>query len=510
MEQATNQFTKGLQMDTHPMVQSNDTLTDCLNGTLITMNGNEVVLQNDMGNRRVDNAFLPPGYEPVGMKEYGGIIYVAAYNPVTNHSQVGSFPSPERKLSPADAIKLESEEFNFDTKFYGSENIVHDDISGLNFLKNDSFLIPLTGDLNLHVGDKFTVYAADLSKMKERITNYDNIIIVDGKKYPLSPKNREFTLQLGILNSQNEFVDITKSLARWNGGEDIIATNIELGPKEFSNKTINYPYDENKTYYIQLEDYESSNDSYTINFKNGEDVLVTLDSNVKTEIPSQYILEFFKYPISITGSNIKIKKFVIIKKEENIEKNIVVFELDSLIELNDTPVTFPIVENGKLMITVDSKNEKEFGLFNQYYIGYTEIALTENQLANIKENGLKLEGRGVDISEVVILNEDESKQCYIIINPENNIINIPGKNKRKSIQLDKNYGNTLILNTSSNNLLQIELNQKSLKYSQNGNQIIISSSSGFNSNDIITFIGYNNNIIKFYIKENLLCLTQYK
>jgi len=55
-----------------------------------------------MGNRRVDNAFLPPGYEPVGMKEYGGIIYVAAYNPITNHSQVGSFPSPERKLSPAD------------------------------------------------------------------------------------------------------------------------------------------------------------------------------------------------------------------------------------------------------------------------------------------------------------------------------------------------------------------------------------------------------------------------
>jgi hypothetical protein len=31
-------------MDTNPMVQGNDTLTDCLNGTLITMNGNEVIL----------------------------------------------------------------------------------------------------------------------------------------------------------------------------------------------------------------------------------------------------------------------------------------------------------------------------------------------------------------------------------------------------------------------------------------------------------------------------------
>ena len=50
------------------------------------MSGNEVILQNDMGNRRVDNAYLPPGYEPVGIKEYGGVIYIAAYNPITNHS----------------------------------------------------------------------------------------------------------------------------------------------------------------------------------------------------------------------------------------------------------------------------------------------------------------------------------------------------------------------------------------------------------------------------------------
>jgi hypothetical protein len=48
------------------------------------MNGNENVLQNDMGNARVDNAFLPSGYVPIGMKEYGGVIYVAAYNPITN------------------------------------------------------------------------------------------------------------------------------------------------------------------------------------------------------------------------------------------------------------------------------------------------------------------------------------------------------------------------------------------------------------------------------------------
>ena len=30
---------------------------------------------------------------------YGGIIYVASYNPLTNKGQIGSFPSPERNIS---------------------------------------------------------------------------------------------------------------------------------------------------------------------------------------------------------------------------------------------------------------------------------------------------------------------------------------------------------------------------------------------------------------------------
>jgi len=68
------------------MLQGNDVLSDCLNGTIVTMSSNEVILQNDMGNRRVDHAYLPNGYVPVGMKEYGGIIYIAAYNPINQRS----------------------------------------------------------------------------------------------------------------------------------------------------------------------------------------------------------------------------------------------------------------------------------------------------------------------------------------------------------------------------------------------------------------------------------------
>ena len=66
---------------------------------MITMNGNELVLQNDMGNGKVESAHLPAGYVPVGMTEFGGIIYVASHNPLTGQSQIGSFPSPERNIS---------------------------------------------------------------------------------------------------------------------------------------------------------------------------------------------------------------------------------------------------------------------------------------------------------------------------------------------------------------------------------------------------------------------------
>lgn len=96
---ATNTFGEGLIMDLNPMTTPNNVMTNCLNGTLITFNGNEFVLQNDMGNGRVETAKLPTGFVPVGVKEYGGIIYVASYNPMTNEGQLGCFPSPERNLT---------------------------------------------------------------------------------------------------------------------------------------------------------------------------------------------------------------------------------------------------------------------------------------------------------------------------------------------------------------------------------------------------------------------------
>lgn len=244
MEQAINTFTGGLSIDTHPMVQNNDTLTDALNATVVTMNGNEVILQNDMGNRRVDHAYLPPGYEPVGIKEYGGIIYVASHNPITGKSQIGSFPSPQRMFGTRN---IKEGELNVCSAFRRKQSEVGK--VTLDCLDNESVLIPLSRMKNgpqnesrtkeleyvLHAGDKFVVYSSDIWGNnffgKNNITNFNNI---SGTKIK-SPKNKLFTLAIGVINSQNEFVDITSSLVRWDG-TDIISKDPDKSDKYYFNK----------------------------------------------------------------------------------------------------------------------------------------------------------------------------------------------------------------------------------------------------------------------------------
>lgn len=73
---------------------------DALNATLRTFNGNELVLQNEMGNTMIQDSTtgnimgLRDGFVPVGMKEYGGILYIASYNQHTNEGELGTIPSP--------------------------------------------------------------------------------------------------------------------------------------------------------------------------------------------------------------------------------------------------------------------------------------------------------------------------------------------------------------------------------------------------------------------------------
>jgi len=152
-----------------------------------------------MGNRKVDHAYLPSGYQPVGMKEYGGIIYVAAYNPITNLSQIGSFPSPEQ-IKGDDSTRNSVDIENLWSLFIDKDNQI----------SFDSKLMELCKETYIHAGDEFKLYG-DLSYLSKEITGYNSNNSNNNSEYP---KNKNFTLFAGILNSQNEFVDITDSIVK--------------------------------------------------------------------------------------------------------------------------------------------------------------------------------------------------------------------------------------------------------------------------------------------------------
>ena len=99
-------FGDGLMMDLNPINTPKSVLTDCLNGTYITYNGNEFVLQNDMGNYKLKNCKLPTNFIPVGVKGYGDILYIVSYNPITKETEIGSYPAPQSIFTTGDSEAL--------------------------------------------------------------------------------------------------------------------------------------------------------------------------------------------------------------------------------------------------------------------------------------------------------------------------------------------------------------------------------------------------------------------
>lgn len=179
--EALNTFTQGLVMDINPLVAPNDGLCNALNATIITMNGNENVLQNDMGNGRVETAFLPEGYVPLGTTELGGVIYIVSYNPLDKKCQIGSFPSPERNISSDEITDLKQILTNQDFKYQDQTGAL------VYYLKKD-----LNEKLIFNPGDKFIVYGDTID------SNYDNLY--KQEMYTPSQMNiaKEYTIKLDI------------------------------------------------------------------------------------------------------------------------------------------------------------------------------------------------------------------------------------------------------------------------------------------------------------------------
>ena len=192
---AKNTFGDGLLMDFAPDNTQATCLTHALNATLLTMNGNELSLQNDMGNGRVETAYLPEGYIPVGTCEFGDIIYIVSYNPITNKSQIGCFPSPERNISSKELsgikTKFNLEEFTKSTEFGFRETIS-------NSIKRVIY------DNKLNPGDKFIVHSGDIHNNISRISDYGNkshIIGAFPKQFKINVVAIEDSGKINYLNS---------------------------------------------------------------------------------------------------------------------------------------------------------------------------------------------------------------------------------------------------------------------------------------------------------------------
>ena len=233
--QAQNTFNEGMVLDNHPLMTPNTVLTDALNATLVTMNGNEMVLQNDMGNARVENAKLPPGYIPIGMKEYGGIIYIACYNPLTNKGQIGCFPSPQRQKT-ATQISEVTPTFKFpDVTYIKEEN--GEEWYKINSLLTKCEIFP-KGTI-IRSGDKFSV-GLPISSMfgtdnidytgEHYISNYDNV----ENGLVKTPMNRMYTFGVATLDNNGQLRDITNQLKRYKEGQQIQFSNIDSDLYKFN------------------------------------------------------------------------------------------------------------------------------------------------------------------------------------------------------------------------------------------------------------------------------------
>ena len=148
---AESHFTDGLVMDLSPESTPNNCLTNALNATYVTINGNELQLQNDMGNAKF-GAYLPQGYVPLGTTQLGGVIYTIIYNPSNNKTQIGSFPSPQ--------ITFDAEKEIDSTSF------------DLSYFENNLQYKKVYDDFILQPGDKFIFYfPTDLSDLTTYLYN---------------------------------------------------------------------------------------------------------------------------------------------------------------------------------------------------------------------------------------------------------------------------------------------------------------------------------------------------
>lgn len=209
-QEALNTFTEGMVMDLNPITTPNNVLTHCLNGTIITFNGNEYVLQNDMGNGRVETAYLPEGYVPMGTAELGGIIYVVSYNPLIDKCQIGCFPSPERNITTNELLDKTITISNGDFQNNGKLTTL---MIKLDLLEGTQFE-------KLNPGDRFKIFATSgLNSNKGKITDLGNTSHIYGSM----PKN--LRIHVAAIDDNNKITYLDNNLKWYTSNDYFIEEN---------------------------------------------------------------------------------------------------------------------------------------------------------------------------------------------------------------------------------------------------------------------------------------------
>lgn len=226
MEQASNIFTDGLVTDLHPLTTAENKLTDALNATTITFNGNEMILQNDMGNTLIQDTAtgnvmgLSDGFVPVGMKEYGGVLYIASMNPSTGEGELGTIPSPKinyiyydpedttlectiaDSLTSSDPIQnVDYDQFKVQKLYDALESKMT--IINSNLLKcGDQFIVVLDFDKSESGDNFFTVYERLYWNVKGKESGRVTNITVEPKQITTQDlqNTQKITTRLGKVN----------------------------------------------------------------------------------------------------------------------------------------------------------------------------------------------------------------------------------------------------------------------------------------------------------------------
>ena len=298
-EQSINKFVKGIQMDLNPLTITSDTLTDCLNGTCLTYNGNEYVLQNDMGNARVETAMLPTGYIPLGSTSFGGIIYILSHNPIEGKYQLGSFPSPERNLTKDE---LDDNTDSVIPLQFNADLNSSDGLSGINnnITSNLHQLILCKEEINS--GDKFKVYSEELLNYLDKniISGYDT----NNKQFNSNLYPKYIRIDLISVLSNGSIVKLTEGLT-WTKFK--VKTETETGTKIHEGNFYIYPDKiTNEEGKVSLEEYRnrinSQYDVYTNKIPGKLGVMLTYEAPNTFDIsydiipPEKYGIKDFFLP----------------------------------------------------------------------------------------------------------------------------------------------------------------------------------------------------------------------